>query len=126
MSTRYEMNKVMHAAKLKGAPPDLLINSTDHIYAWMALLEWEKSPDGQKQAAQRLNNYLSKFTQELRFIAWGLKQKDMSFTHKTLLKTVRKYLRAGGLARSLLEQLYALENWFVEQGKYRRLHQRSK
>jgi hypothetical protein len=116
---------VKQAAQSRGAPPGLLDGVEDHIIAWIKLLNWEDTKEGKEQELKLINEYLTKFQCEIRFIVWGLKNKDVALEHKILLRKAKKYLMNRSIDTWLLERVHSLEDWFVERRQYRRLHQRS-
>lgn len=126
MTKQQDIDKVRHIAILRGAPSDLLNETENHITAWIKLLNWEDTEEGKKQKLRLINEYLADYQQEIRFIMWGLKNKNVASEHRILLRKAKTYLMKRAIAPWLLERLHNLEDWFVEQGRYRRLHQRSK
>jgi len=109
---------------LRGAPPDLLEGVTSHGEALGRLANWLDSDEGKAHVKKEIEERAKKYGAELRFIEWALKRKLPTATKK-LLRNAKKYILGGTAGARILAKIRELEDNFISQGTYRRLHARS-
>lgn len=119
-----DLEVVKRLVLLRGAPSNLLDGVTSHGEALGRLAKWLDSTEGRIHDKVQIEERAKKHRSELRFIEWALRRKLPTATKK-LLRNAKKYILGGTAGARILAKIRELEDNFISQGTYRRLHARS-